>query len=131
MAKYVELTSNSVVQPWSEVADLLRDTDPEFAEYIDGLVYKYSDTHDLIIPHMRKHAKYRTVLLKDILPALRKVEYTLNYSEFRKLKDFEIWDPLQCQDRRNFPLRVLATDRYRAGFADTILSHQRELGEVS
>ena len=92
VAKYVELTSNSVVQPWSEVADLLRDTDPEFAEYIDGLVYKYSDTHDLIIPHMRKHAKYRTVLLKDILPALRKVEYTLNYSEFRKLKDFEIWD---------------------------------------
>ena len=92
VAKYVDLTSNSVVEPWSKVADMLRDTEPELADYIDDLVYKYSDTHDKIIPYMRKHAKYRSVLLKETLPALRKVEYTLNYSEFRKLKDFEIWD---------------------------------------
>ena len=92
VAKYVDLTSNSVVEPWSKVAEMLRDTEPELADYIDDLVYKYSDTHDKIIPHMRKHAKYRSVLLKETLPALRKVEYTLNYSEFRKLKDFEIWD---------------------------------------
>ena len=92
VAKYVTLTSNSVVEPWSKVADILRDTEPELAQYIDDLVYKYSDTHDKIIPHMRNHKKYRTVLLKETLPALRKVEYTLNYSEFRKLKDFEIWD---------------------------------------
>lgn len=92
VAKYVTLTSNSVVEPWSKVADILRDTEPELAQYIDDLVYKYSDSHDKIIPHMRNHKKYRTVLLKETLPALRKVEYTLNYSEFRKLKDFEIWD---------------------------------------
>jgi hypothetical protein len=41
---------------------------------------------------MRKHKKYRGILLQEVLPSLRKVEYTLNYSEFRKLKDFEIWD---------------------------------------
>lgn len=92
IAKYVTLTSNSIVQPWSKVADMLRDTEPELAGYIDDLVYKYADNHDKIIPHMRKHKKYRSLLLKDILPALRMVEYTLNYSEFRKLKDFEIWD---------------------------------------
>ena len=92
VAKYVDLTSKSVVQPWSEVANSLRDTDPELAKYIDDLVYRFADTHDMIIPHMRKHSKYRSFLLKETLPALRKVEYTLNYSEFRKLKDFEIWD---------------------------------------
>lgn len=92
VAKYVDLTSNSVVEPWSKVAEMLRDTDPELADYIDQMVYKYSDTHDLIIPHMRKHEKYRSFLLKETLPSLRKVEYTLNYSEFRKLKDHEIWD---------------------------------------
>ena len=92
VAKYVDLTSNSVVEPWSKVAQMLRESEPELAGYIDDLVYKYSDTHDKIIPHMRKHNKYRSVLLKETLPALRKVEYTLNYSEFRKLKDFEIWD---------------------------------------
>lgn len=92
VAKYVELTSKSIVQPWSKVAEMVRDTDPELADYIDDLVYKYSDTHDKIIPHMRKHKKYRGILLQEILPSLRKVEYTLNYSEFRKLKDFEIWD---------------------------------------
>ncbi|MBE6237266.1 MAG: hypothetical protein E7116_03805 [Bacteroidales bacterium] len=92
VAKYVTLTSNSVVEPWSKVAEMLKDSDPELSEYISNLVYKYSDTHDHIIPHMRKHKKYRSFLLKDILPTLRKVEYTLNYSEFRKLKDFEIWD---------------------------------------
>ena len=92
VAKYVDLTSRSVVQPWSAVADQLRETDPELAQYIDNLVYKYSDTHDLIIPHMRKHTKYRSFLLKEVLPDLRKVEYTLNYSEFRKLRDHEIWD---------------------------------------
>lgn len=92
VAKYVGLTSTSVVEPWSKVAQMLRESEPELAGYIDDLVYKYSDTHDKIIPHMRKHSKYRSVLLKETLPALRKVEYTLNYSEFRKLKDFEIWD---------------------------------------
>ena len=92
VAKYVDLTSSSVVEPWSKVADMLRETDPELAAYIDDLVYKYSDTHDKIIPHMRKHTKYRSYLLKDVLPDLRKVEYTLNYSEFRKLRDHEIWD---------------------------------------
>lgn len=92
VAKYIDLTSSSVVEPWSKVAEMLRDTEPELAEHIDELVYRYSDTHDKIIPHMRKHAKYRSVLLKETLPALRKVEYTLNYSEFRKLKDHEIWD---------------------------------------
>lgn len=92
VAKYVELTSNSVVEPWSKVADMLRDSQPELAQYIDDLVYKYSDTHDRIVPHMRKHKLYRSLLLKETLPSLRKVEYTLNYSEFRKLKDFEIWD---------------------------------------
>lgn len=92
VAKYVELSSNSVVEPWSKVADILRESDPQLASYIDDLVYRFADTHDLIIPHMRKHAKYRSYLLKEILPDLRKVEYTLNYSEFRKLKDSEIWD---------------------------------------
>ena len=92
VAKYVELTSTSVVEPWSKVAQMLKGSEPELAGYIDDLVYKYADTHDRIIPHMRKHNKYRSVLLKETLPALRKVEYTLNYSEFRKLKDFEIWD---------------------------------------
>ena len=92
VAKFVELTSESVVEPWSKVANMLRETDPELATYIDDLVYKYADTHDKIIPHMRNHKKYRTFLLQEILPSLRKVEYTLNYSEFRKLKDHEIWD---------------------------------------
>lgn len=92
VAKFVELTSESVVEPWSKVANMLRETDPELAAYIDDLVYKYADTHDKIIPHMRNHKKYRTFLLKETLPSLRKVEYTLNYSEFRKLKDHEIWD---------------------------------------
>ena len=92
VAKYVDLTSKSIVEPWSKVAAMLKEDEPELAQYIDDLVYKYSDTHDRIIPHMRKHNKYRSVLLKSTLPALRKVEYILNYSEFRKLKDFEIWD---------------------------------------
>lgn len=92
VAKYVDLTSKSIVEPWSKVAAMLKGEEPELAQYIDDLVYKYSDTHDRIIPHMRKHSKYRSVLLKSTLPALRKVEYILNYSEFRKLKDFEIWD---------------------------------------
>lgn len=92
VAKYVDLTSNSVVEPWSKVAAMLKDSEPELAKYIEDLVYTYADTHDRIIPYMRKHNKYRSVLLKNTLPALRKVEYILNYSEFRKLKDFEIWD---------------------------------------
>ena len=92
VAKFVDLTSSSTVEPWSKVADLLREEDPELASYIDDLVFKYSDTHDRIMPHMRKHKQYGKKHVKDALATLRKVEYTLNYSEFRKLKDFEIWD---------------------------------------
>ena len=92
VAKFIELTSESFVEPWSKVADMLREEDQEFAEYIDDLVYKFSDTHDKINPLVRKHKRYGKQLMKDALAQLRKVEYTLNYSEFRKLKDFEIWD---------------------------------------
>lgn len=92
IAQYVELTNSSVVEPWSLVADMLRESDPELAEYTDNLVAKYADDHDKIGPHMRNHKKYRSYLLKEVLPELRKVEYTLNYSEFRKLTDKEIWD---------------------------------------
>ena len=98
VAKYVTLTSTSVVEPWSKVADMLRESEPELATYIDELVYKYSDTHDKIVPHMRKHKLYRSLLLKETLPALRKVEYTLNYSEFRKLRDAEIWERYRAQN---------------------------------
>ena len=92
IAQYVELTNSSVVEPWSLVADMLRESDPELAEYTDNLVAKYADDNDKIGPHMRNHKKYRSYLLKEVLPELRKVEYTLNYSEFRKLTDKEIWD---------------------------------------
>ena len=92
IAQYVELTNSSVVEPWSLVADMLRESDPELAEYTDNLVAKYADDHDKIGPYMRNHKRYRSYLLKEVLPELRKVEYTLNYSEFRKLTDKEIWD---------------------------------------
>lgn len=92
VAKYVDLTSTSVVEPWSKVAELVKDEEPELAGYIDDLVYRFADTHDMILPHIRKHSKYRSYLVPEILPSLRKVEYTLNYSEFRKLRDHEIWD---------------------------------------
>lgn len=92
VAKYVKTSSKSLVEPWSKVAAMLKESDPELSDYIGDLVTKYSDDYDRIIPHMRNHKKYRSFLLREILPSLRKVEYTLNYSEFRKLKDFEIWD---------------------------------------
>ena len=92
VAKYVELTSASQVEPWSKVADMLREDDPELAEFVDDLVFTYSDTHDKINPLVRKHKKYGKAHMKDALAKLRKVEYTLNYSEFRKLRDHEIWD---------------------------------------
>lgn len=98
VAKYVSLNSNSVVEPWSKVAETLRSTEPELASYIDDLVYRFSDSHDHIFPHMRKHNKYHSFLAKETLPALRKVEYTLNYSEFRKLKDEEIWDRYRAKE---------------------------------
>ena len=92
VSKYVDMSSVSTVEPWSKVADMLRDTDPEFATYIDELVVKYRDKHDQIMPFMRKNKQFGKAHVKDALAKLRKVEYTLNYSEFRKLKDFEIWD---------------------------------------
>lgn len=98
VAQYVTLTSNSVVEPWSKVADLLRESEPELAAYIDQYVERYDDNHDKIVPHMRKHNKYRSLLLKETLPSLRKVEYTLNYSEFRKLTDLEIWDRYRAKN---------------------------------
>lgn len=92
IAKYITLTSKSIVEPWSKVVGMVQESEPELAEYIDGLVYKYSDTHDKIGPQVRKHPLYKSILVKETLPSLRKVEYTLNYSEFRKLKDHEIWE---------------------------------------
>lgn len=97
--KYITLTSQSVVEPWSKVAQLLAQDSSQLASSINDLVIKYKDRHDEIQYSIRKIKGYRPIITEQYLPQLRKVEYRLNYNKFRKLTDEEIWKHFNNNDQ--------------------------------
>lgn len=96
--KYINLTSKSIVEPWSKVAELLEKDSSYLAKEVNELVSKYKDNHDNIQQVIRRNKDYNPVIVNQYLTLLRKVEYRLNYSIFRELTDDEIWKRYQNKD---------------------------------
>ncbi len=88
--KFVKLTSNSKVEPWSRVAEIADPINPELAAKVREITTKYNDNYDKSQYEIRRLPDYRTKIMTQYLPALRRVEYELDYSVFRNLTDKEI-----------------------------------------
>jgi hypothetical protein len=85
-----DFSTDSYVVPWEEVAKLLRnDGFNEEALAIEKILNRYGNI-DQQGAQIRKLNFYKSLLLNNYLPELRKVEYELSYSILRKLNLDEI-----------------------------------------
>jgi len=92
VAKYIDLSSMSVVEPWSRVAQLLAADSLELAQKVQEIVDKNNDDFVRTQAQVRSLPDYRKVIAAEYLPRLRRVEYEINSTEFRNLTVPEIWD---------------------------------------
>ena len=90
--KYIELSSMSIVEPWSSVAKLMAADSLEAASEVQAAVDKYGDDYVNTQTAVRRIKGYKDVIAKEYLPRLRRVEYEINSTEFRNLTVPEIWD---------------------------------------
>lgn len=104
----IEKGTNARVQDWEVVVELLlNDSLTEEAGQVQKILDKYEnmDSRSMAIARL---PFYRTLLAKDYLPKLRKVEYRYEYSIFRFLTDEEI-KALYAEDYK----KLTANEFYR------------------
>ncbi len=88
--KYVKLSSQGVIEPWSRVAELMeRDSLPS-AKKVREIVTKTGDNFTTTQSRIRVLPEYRSVISPKYLPRLRRVEYEVDYTVFRPLTIAEI-----------------------------------------
>lgn len=104
----IEKGTSAKVQDWEVVVDLLmNDSLTEEAGQVQQILDKYEnmDSRSMAIARL---PFYRTLLAKDYLPKLRKMEYRYEYSIFRFLTDDEI-KALYAEDYK----KLTANEFYR------------------
>ena len=116
----MEVTSKARVAEWSEVVALLRrDSLVQEAEAMEAVIRQYGNI-DAQSTAMKKLPFYKSLLLDKYLPELRKVEYVLNYSIFRKLTIDEIRELYQADYRQ------LSQDEYFRLYREEFDEQKRE-----
>ncbi len=88
----VKLESKGVVQRWSMLVDLIAKDDPALSQKVAEICKSTGDDFIKTPAALRKLPEYFKIILPKYLPQLRRVEYRIDYSVFRKLTDQEIRD---------------------------------------
>lgn len=88
----IKLSSMSVVEPWSRVAQMMKEDSHPLAEQVQAIVDKYRNDYVNTQNAIRKLPDYRNVIAGEYLPRLRRVEYEISSTEFRNLTVAEIWE---------------------------------------
>ena len=89
---YVKLSSMSVVEPWSRVAEMMTEDSLELAGKVNEIVQKYGNDFVNTQTQIRRLPEYRSLISPEYLPRLRRVEYLINHTVFRNLTVPEIWE---------------------------------------
>ncbi len=88
----VKLESKGVVQKWSMLVELIEKDDPILSKKVADICEATGDDFVRTPAALRKLPEYYKVIRTKYLPQLRRVEYRIDYSVFRKLTDEEIRD---------------------------------------
>ena len=95
------ISSEAAVASWRDVEEMLRrDGRDREADAVRKVVDAYPASPDMQSARMRRLPFYKTLLVEDYLPRLRKVSYEMVYSRYRPLTDEEI-AALYAKDRRS------------------------------
>ncbi|MGL5786752.1 MAG: hypothetical protein ACRCX4_08050 [Bacteroidales bacterium] len=87
---YIKINSSSAVESWEQVSALVRKDSLPFACKFDSIVRLASNDFAKCQRLLKQMPEYRTIIVPDYLPHLRKTEYQIEYTIFRNLKDEEI-----------------------------------------
>ena len=90
--RYISLSSMSVVETWTRVAELMEQDSLDLAVKIREIIAANGGDYVRTEAAVRKLPQYRSVIAEKYLPMLRRVEYQINHTVFRKLTVPEIWD---------------------------------------
>jgi tetratricopeptide (TPR) repeat protein len=82
----------SIVEPWSRVAELMEADSLGMAPQVKDIVATHKDDFVNTQAALRRLPGYKSVIAKEYLPRLRRVEYEINSTEFRNLTLPEIWE---------------------------------------
>ncbi len=82
--QYIEIKSDSYVEPWSSVAALLDDTQPALAAKIREFEIKAKGNYDVAGRYVRSLPQYKS-LIAPHLAELRTVTYNIDYSVYKPL----------------------------------------------
>lgn len=96
-----KVSSEARVASWGDVEELLRrDGRVDEADAVRKVIAAYPSSPDAQSVRMRRLPFYKTLLVEDYLPRLRRVSYEMVYSRYRPLTDEEI-AALYAKDRRS------------------------------
>lgn len=99
--KFIRLESDAHVESWQQVARLMHQDSLPFAYKADSIIKIHKGVSGPTHWGFKKLKEYKEQIAPVYLPRLRRTEYTLEYSIFRKLKDEEILEKYQ-QGERDF-----------------------------
>ncbi|MFI3240792.1 MAG: hypothetical protein R3Y22_09480 [Bacteroidales bacterium] len=92
LLNHIELTSNGVVNQWSDLVDIIEPEDSLLRIKVQSIIKKYKNNLPSIQYAIRKLPEYRGLIINKYLPRLRRVEYTINYTSFKEIPIDEIKD---------------------------------------
>ena len=92
VSRYINLSSMSVVETWSKVADMMEKDSLELASKVREIVDANGNDYVRTEAAVRRLPQYKKIIGDDYLPRLRRVEYQINHTVFRMLTVPEIWD---------------------------------------
>ncbi|MFI3281928.1 MAG: hypothetical protein SNG10_00180 [Rikenellaceae bacterium] len=84
LLKYIELNTDSYVEPWSRVADLLEEEHAELSAKLRKIIVENNGQYNTINNIVVKMPEYRSVMLP-YLEQLRTVTYKIEYSVYKPL----------------------------------------------
>ena len=89
--EFLDIHSDAKVDTWHTAVQMMRDDGlTEEAEKVQAIIDKYPNKADMQWRAVIKLPFYRKVIVPNILPRMRKVEYNFSYSIYRYLTDEEI-----------------------------------------
>lgn len=90
LSKNAEKETEAIVAPWDDIVTLLQnDGYSEEADALQDVIdrYKNVDSRSVAVTRLKF---YRSLIVQQYLPQLRRVNYTISYSRYRPLTDEEI-----------------------------------------
>ena len=97
-AKFIKWNVDSRVEPWSAVVKLMNEVDDKDLVQVRDIVDNNRDDYARCQTQIFADKELIAKLKDEYLPKLRKVDFTINYSLFRKLSDSEIRDKYRKGD---------------------------------